>query len=131
MTLHGLKSQLTKLLFLKMTIASPASIEINGVTYAPVGAASTASTLLSGNRHVVVIDRGWIFAGDVSFNEETQEYILSNAVWVFKWESIGFDGVIKDPKSSNVTIRKMEQPVVIPKGSVIFKVPVDSQWGWQ
>jgi hypothetical protein len=111
-----------------MTTANFSSLEINGIVYVPQEQAS-ARTLPSGNRNVVVVDRGWIFAGDTFFTEATQEFVLSNAVWVFKWESIGFDGVIKDPKSSKATIRKMDNPVVIPKGSVIFKVPVDCQWG--
>jgi len=110
-----------------MTTANLSTIEINGVTYVPKG--SNANTLPSGNRNVVVIDRGWIFAGDTTFDEATQEFTLSNAVWVFKWENVGFDGVIKDPKSSKVTLRQMDKPVVVPKGSVIFKVPVDGGWG--
>jgi hypothetical protein len=110
-----------------MTTANLSAIEINGVTYVPQG--SKANTLPSGNRNVVVIDRGWIFAGDTIFNEATQEFTLSNAVWVFKWESVGFDGVVKNPKSSRVTLRKMDNPVVVPKGSVIFKVPVGASWG--
>lgn len=110
-----------------MTTATLSTIEVNGVSYAPVE--TGANTLPLGDRNVIVIDRGWIFAGDVSFNDATQEYTLAKALWVFKWESIGFDGVIKDPKSSKVTIRKMDQPVVVPKNSVIFKVPVDANWG--
>ena len=111
-----------------MTTANLSSLEINGIVYVPQEQAS-ACTLPSGNRNVVVVDRGWIFAGDTSFTAATQEFVLSNAVWVFKWESIGFDGVIKDPKSSKATIRKMDNPVVIPKGSVIFKIPVHCGWG--
>ena len=110
-----------------MTTANLSTIEINGVTYVPKG--FNANTPPTGNRNVVVIDRGWIFAGDTTFNEATQEFLLINAVWVFRWESVGFDGVIADPKSSKVTIRKIDNPVVVPKGSVIFKVPVDGGWG--
>ena len=111
-----------------MTTSNLSSLEINGIVYVPQEQAS-ARTLPSGNRNVVVVDRGWIFAGDTFFKEDRQEFVLSNAVWVFKWDSIGFDGVIKDPKSSKATIRKMDKPVVIPKGSVIFKIPVDCGWG--
>ena len=107
---------------------SLSSIEVNGVTYVPAGTTG-ANVLPSGNRNVIVIDRGWIFAGDTSFDEVTQEYTLSNAIWVFRWESVGFDGVISNPKSSKVTLKKMDAPVVVPKGSVIFKVPVDAKWG--
>jgi hypothetical protein len=109
-----------------MTSATLSTIEINGTRYVPEG---SGQTLPTGTRNVVVIDRGWIFAGDTTFDETTQEFLLTNALWVFKWESVGFDGVIKDPKSSKVTIRKMDQPVVVPKNSVIFKVPVDVNWG--
>ena len=110
------------------TTASLSTIEINGVTYAPVGSGS-ASTLPSGNRHVVVIDRGWIVAGDVSTDEVTKERIVSNAVWVFGWESIGFDGVLKDPKSSKVTLKSLPYPFKVPEVSVIFTVPVPENWG--
>lgn len=111
-----------------MTAANFSTFEINGITYVPQGQTSTRTFPFS-NHNVVVIDRGWIFAGYTTFNEATQEYILTDAIWVFKWESVGFDGVIKDPKSSKVALRKMDNPVVVPKGSVIFKVPVESTWG--
>ncbi len=105
------------------TTASLSTIEINGVTYAPIGSTPT------GNRHVVVIDRGWIVAGDVSTDEVTKELVVSNAIHVFRWESIGFDGVLKDPKSSKVTLKTLPYPVKVPSGSVIFTVPVPETWG--
>jgi hypothetical protein len=113
------------------TTASLSTIEINGVTYAPVGSGSN-NTLPTGNRHVVVIDRGWIVAGDVSTDEESEslsDIIVSNAVHVFRWESIGFAGVLKDPKSSKVTLMDLPYPVKVPAGSVIFQVPVPADWG--
>ena len=94
---------------------------INGVTYVP------KTDIPSGNRAVIVIDRGWIFAGDV---EECYGFIrLTNAVWVFRWEEIGFNGVISNPKSDKVDLRKMDAPVEVPNGSVIFRVPVADDWG--
>ena len=82
-------------------------------------------------RAVVVIDRGWIFAGDVQrIKENGKGYIkLTRAVWVFRWESIGFDGVLQNPKSPKLTLRTMQHAVVIPEVSEIFSVPVDSEWG--
>lgn len=79
------------------------------------------------NRAVIVVDRGWIFAGDVT--RENGRIILDRAVWVFRWESVGFDGVIKNPKSNYVTLRKMENKVEIPEASEIFCIPVDAEWG--
>lgn len=95
-------------------------IEVNGVKYIRVGNPA-------GGRAVIVVDRGWIFAGNVTRNGG--RIILTDAVWVFRWESIGFDGVIKNPKSDKVTIRKMSSPVEIPEGSEVFSVPVVDDWG--
>lgn len=96
------------------------TVIINGIEYAPV-------TSHAGSRAVVVVDRGWIFAGDVQ--RENGRIFLSRAVWVFRWESIGFDGMIANPKSSQVTIRSMPNGVDIPEGAEIFCVPVDDSWG--
>lgn len=92
------------------------TIEINGVAYAPVVA--------NGNRAVVVVDRGWIFAGDVT--EENGRIRLSRAVWVFRWESCGFAAVIDDP--SKADIRPIAD-VDIPAGAEVYRVPVGDDWG--
>ena len=97
-----------------------ANVIIDGIEYAPVVRAT-------GARAVVVVDRGWIFAGDVT--REGNRIFLDNAVWVFRWESIGFDGVIANPKDKNVTLRKMKNRVEIPAQSEIFSVPVSDDWG--
>ena len=80
----------------------------------------------NGKRAVVVVDRGWIFAGDV--HEENGRIRLKRAVWVFRWESIGFDGVLKDPKSPKVQLRQVAD-VDLPGDSEIFRVPVNDSWG--
>jgi len=94
-----------------------APITINGVEYAPIKA--------NGNRAVVVVDRGWIFAGDVT--EKDGRIYLSRAVWVFKWDSVGFAAVVDNP--SKADIRPIDD-VDIPAGSEIFRIPVaDDKWG--
>lgn len=99
-----------------------ATIIINGVDY--VRADSIAASGPNGNRAVVVVDRGWIFAGDVT--REDGRIRLSRAVWVFRWESCGFSKVIENP--SNADIRPMAD-VDIPQGAEIFCVPVHDHWG--
>jgi hypothetical protein len=96
-----------------------ARIELNGKTYVAEKA--------PGGRAVVVVDRGWIFAGDV--HEENGRIRLSRAVWVFRWESIGFDGVLKNPKDSKVTLKTLPNDVDIPADAEVFRVPVDAEWG--
>lgn len=98
------------------------SIEVNGVSY--VRADSISQAQPNGNRAVVVVDRGWIFAGDVT--RENGRIRISRAVWVFRWESCGFSKVIEDP--SNADIRPMAD-VDMPEGAEIFSVPVHDQWG--
>lgn len=96
-------------------------ITVNGVDYVRAGES------VSGSRAVVVVDRGWIFAGDVT--RENGRIRLDRALWVFRWESIGFDGVIANPKDKNVTIKSMPNGVDIPAGAEVFCVPVQENWG--
>jgi hypothetical protein len=79
------------------------------------------------NRAVIVVDRGWIFAGDVT--REDGRIKLTNAVWVFSWERIGFDDVIADPKNPHAKIKPIPNGVDIPAGAEVFCVPVADGWG--
>ena len=78
-------------------------------------------------RAVVVVDRGWIFAGDVT--EHGGKIVLDRAVWLFRWQRIGFAAVVENPKQVGVDIRKMPTQVVIPTASEIFRLPVEANWG--
>lgn len=80
-----------------------------------------------GKRYVVVVDKGWIFAGDLM--EDRNRIKLYNAVWVFKWENIGFDGVLREPKHANVTLKKLDHLIDIPMSSEIYRVLVEDNWG--
>lgn len=100
------------------------TITLNGIEYIP---ATEASPRITGNRAVVVVDRGWIFAGDVT--RENGRIRLDRAVWIFRWESIGFDGVISNPKHKSATIKPMPNGVEIPSGAEVFCVPVADDWG--
>lgn len=94
------------------------TVMIDGVEYAPVGA--------KGPRCVVVVDRGWIFAGDV--RRENGRIYLSRAVWVFRWESVGFAAMIADPKKAKADLRSIDD-VELPEFSEVFCVPVNESWG--
>lgn len=95
-------------------------IEINGEKYVK------KSKLPTGKRCVVVVDKGWIFAGDVT--EKNNRIVLDRAVLVFRWESIGFDGLLKNPDSEKADIRPVT-PVDIPIHSEVYRVPVHDNWG--
>jgi hypothetical protein len=93
------------------------SITINGIEYAPVKPAAT------GIRAVVVVDRGWIFAGDVT--REGGRIRISRALHVFRWESIGFAKMVETEKADLRPIADVDMP----EGAEIFCVPVHDQWG--
>ena len=96
----------------------PKKITVDGIDY---------YARQEGKRHVVVVDRGWIFAGDLTENEGRIR--LTNALWVFRWESIGFNGVIENPESSKCTIKKVEFDIDIPSDAELFRIPVCDDWG--
>lgn len=96
------------------------TIVLDGKTYQEV-------EVRKGNRHVVVVDRGWIFAGDLTVDGD--RLILDRVVWVFRWETVGFDGVLATPKSSSVKLRPIAHKVDLPCDAEVFRVPVADDWG--
>lgn len=105
-----------------MNQINASELVVNGVTYVPAGSKPPA-----GNRCVVVVDRGWIFAGNVT--EENGRIYLDDAVWVFRWEAIGFAAVVANPKQKEVDLRPLTTRVDMPAGSEIFRMPVPESWG--
>lgn len=101
------------------------SIAINGVDY--VRADSIIAPAVAGTRAIVVVDRGWVFAGNVT-KDEIGQITLSKALHVFKWSSTGFAGLVNDPKAAKADLRPLAD-VVIPANSVIFSVPIPDNWG--
>jgi hypothetical protein len=95
-------------------------ITINGIDYVP------ADSKPAGNRAVVVVDRGWIFAGDVT--RKNGRITLTNALHVFKWDALGFSGMVADPKAAKADLRPVAD-VDIPQGAEVFSVPVPEGWG--
>ncbi len=99
------------------------TIEVNGVTYVR---ADSLPSKPAGNRAVVVVDRGWIFAGDVT--EENGRILLSRALHVFSWQGIGFAGMVADPKKGKADLRPVAD-LDIPKDAEVFRVPISDDWG--
>ena len=78
---------------------------------------------VAGTRAVGVVDRGWIFAGDIT--RENGRIKLTRAVHVFKWESIGFAKMVE---TENADLRPIGD-VDIPADAEIFAIPVHDNWG--
>lgn len=98
----------------------PNTIKIDDITYIREDSISPKP---SGTRCVVVVDRGWIFAGDVT--RENGRLQISRAVHVFKWESIGFAKMVETAKADLRPIADVDMPVE----SEIFCIPVHGSWG--
>lgn len=81
----------------------------------------------AGKRAVVIIDRGWIIAGDVT--EANGRITLSRAVHVRRWDGVGFDGMLANPKDPKVQLRPLGYEPSIPAGSEVFRVSVPDSWG--
>ena len=97
------------------------TIKINEVEYVR---ADSVKAQPSGTRAIIVVDRGWIFAVDVT--RENGRIKLSRALHVFKWESVGFAGIIENTKKADL---RPIADVDIPEGVEIFAVPVSESWG--
>ncbi len=82
---------------------------------------------LEEKRVILVVDRGWIFAGDQTTTSDGY-VLLKNAVHVFRWESMGFAAMVQQGKGPKVDLRPVAD-VEIPKDSIIFRVPVPANWG--
>lgn len=100
-------------------------ITLDGVKY--VRADSVKPAPLPGKRAVLVLDRGWIVAGDVETVNGRLK--VTRAVHVRSWSSIGFDGMIANPKSKDVTLKPFPNGFDVPADAELFRVPVDDSWG--
>ncbi len=95
--------------------SQPKSLMVDEVKY--VREDSINHQIKPGKRAVIVVDRGWVFAGDVE--EKNGRIWLTRAVWVFRWESIGFAAMIENPGNGKVDLRPLKKIVDIPMGTEI------------
>lgn len=94
---------------------------------AAIGGQPAPAGDLETKRVVLVVDRGWIFAGDQSLT--TDGYVrLTNAVHVFRWTELGFAKMLAEWKSSKVDLRPCAD-VEVPRDAIVFRVPVSADWG--
>lgn len=106
--------------------ANVETITINGVEYVRADSA-VIKPAPNGKRAVLVIDRGWVVAGDV---EDVNGRIrVTRALHVRSWTSVGFDGMIANPKSGNVVLKPMPNGFDCPADAELFRVPVSDDWG--
>jgi len=79
-----------------------------------------------GNRHIVVLDRGWIFAGELSQDEQGM-YRLTQAVNVRRWKQNGFGGLTKSATASGAELDPCD-PITFSASAMILAVPIGGDW---
>ena len=78
--------------------------------------------------HLVVLDKGWIFHGNLTPPEKkTGDYRLTSCVNVRKWSKNGFGGLTRGAIFSGATLDECN-PISFKLKSIIFIVPTDEQW---
>lgn len=108
-----------------MTTPNLTTITLDNVKY--VREDSIVQLQPNGNRKVLVIDRGWVIAGDVTVKDDN--FILTRAVLVRNWSGTGTNGMLDKPLSDKVKLEPLNQTVEVPRGSVLFAVVVSENWG--
>lgn len=102
------------------------SLTVNGVTYVRADKIPVVQPI-KGKRAVIIVDRGWIVAGDVT--EENGRIKLTRAVHVLNWTGgQGFAGMIANPKK-HVTINPLPTGWDMPADAEIMRTWVDDSWG--
>ena len=87
---------------------------------------SLAATCKEGDRHLVVLDRGWIFCGNLTRTDDGVN-TLTDCVNVRKWSSGGFGGLTTDPKGSGAVCDSCA-PIRFRDSAMILAVPVPENW---
>jgi hypothetical protein len=78
-----------------------------------------------GARHIVVLDRGWIFAGDLVVEDGI--YTLSNAANIRTWKTGGFGALSQGAKKAGAQLDDCAA-IKFSGKAMIFAVPISKDW---
>lgn len=104
----------------------PKELAVDGCRYVREDLIPSVPVAPSGKRAIIVVDRGWVWAGDVE--RKDGRIYLSRAVWCVAWQK-GIDKLMKDPKGAGADLRKVDTVVDIPEAAELFALPVPDNWG--
>ena len=79
----------------------------------------------TGNRRIVVLDRGWIFVGD--YERKDNMCRVSNAKNVRHWKQGGFGGLTQSAKSAGAILDDCA-PIEFDASAMILSVPIGGGW---
>lgn len=81
----------------------------------------------AGDRHIVVLDRGWVFAGRMSLDKETNIYTVTDCLNIRYWKKVGFGGLSQGAKKAEATLDDCV-PIKFHARAMIFCVPIPEGW---
>lgn len=81
----------------------------------------------NGTRRLVVLDRGFIFVGDLSEMDEQGFYTLTNCHNVRKWSHNGFGGLSRGANTAGATLDKAAD-LEFHRSAMVFSVPISKDW---
>lgn len=76
--------------------------------------------------HIVVLDKGWIFHGNL-MPQENGGYRLTSCVNVRKWDKNGFGGLTKGAVCSDATLDECK-PIFFREKDIVFTVQTPDDW---
>lgn len=79
-----------------------------------------------GERHIVILDKGWIFEGILSKDNSNDMYILSDCSNIQSFKKVGIGGLLLSAKKAEAVLSKADE-IKFRIGSEIFmsQTPVD------
>ena len=102
------------------------TININGTEY--VKKSDIPEAAPAGNRAVIIADRGFIYCGNMTRNEDGS-IVLAQAKNIRKWDKNGMGGLLSDPVAAGATLDPVAYPIEFPAGTVLQIVSVPESWG--
>jgi hypothetical protein len=88
---------------------------------------AATSSCATGDRHIAVLDRGWIFAGDMSLESKTEIYTMTNCVNIRYFKKVGFGGLTQGAKNAEAILDKC-LPIKFHRSAMILCLPISENW---
>lgn len=105
-------------------MSAPQTIKIDSVEY--VRADSVTATP-SGNKRIVVLQRGWVVIGDQTV-AENGDYVLTNAAVIRNWGTTKGLGELVNGPTSKTVIDKVGTITYAPLTAVLTVIVDSSKW---
>lgn len=97
-------------------------ITIDGVEYIPV---ADAGPRPESTKSILILQRGWVFVGDLSRDDDGEEFILSNAQNVERWGTTEGLGQLALSGPTTDTVLRDAGTVRCHKLTVVCRLDVD------